>query len=226
MGLRLKLPGFEPFEFLAGQYVDIILADGRRRSFSMANPPHEADVLELHVRRVEGGDFTAHVFERMKERDLLRIEGPLGQFYWREQGERPAIMVAGGTGYAPIRSMLRHVCREGRHPPIHFYWGARDRQGLYDPSVRDWAARDGFGYTPVLSAPAADDGWRGRTGLVHRAVLEDHPDLSGHDVYMAGPPAMITAARQDFINAGLSSGRLFFDSFDFAGDGRGDAAGS
>ncbi len=222
MALFLKLPGFEPFEFLAGQYADILLADGRRRSFSMANPPHDAQILELHVRRVEGGAFTSHVFGHMKERDLLRIEGPLGQFYWRDESGRPAIMVAGGTGYAPIKSMLRHVYEDRQPHPVHFYWGARDLAGLYDKDVgarHDWS---GFAFTPVLSEPAPGDGWRGRTGMVHRAVFEDKPDLSPFDVYMAGPPGMIEAARKDFVAAGLAPDRLFFDSFDYAADGRED----
>jgi len=218
MALFLKLPGFEPFEFLAGQYVDILLADGRRRSFSMANPPHEADVLELHVRRVEGGDFTSHVFDRMKEKALLRIEGPLGQFYWREGSDRPVIMVAGGTGYAPIKSMLRHVYRSTEERPIRFYWGAKQLEGIYDKSLADRAERQGFGFTPVLADPSPRDAWQGRIGLVHRAVLEDQPDLSGFDVYMAGPPAMIETARRDFAAAGLPPERLFFDSFDYAAD--------
>jgi len=219
MALFLKLPGFEPFEFLAGQYVDIVLADGRRRSFSMANPPHEAEILELHIRRVEGGEFTSHVFDRLKEKALLRIEGPLGQFYWREESGRPVIMLAGGTGYAPIKSMLRHIYRDGREHPIHFYWGVRDLAGLYDRALGEREGWQGFAFTPVLSDPTAGDRWQGRTGLVHQAVLEDEADLSAFDVYMAGPPGMIEAARQDFAAAGLAPDRLFFDSFDYAADG-------
>ncbi len=222
MALFLKLPGFEPFGFLAGQYVDILLADGRRRSFSMANPPREPEILELHVRRVEGGEFTGHVFDRMKEKALLRIEGPLGQFYWREGSGRPVIMVAGGTGYAPIKSILRHVYRDLGEHPVHFYWGARDLAGLYEKEVGERTDWRGFDFTPVLSAPARGDAWRGRTGLVHQAVLEDRPDLSAFDVYMAGPPGMIEAARRDFAAAGLPTDRLFFDSFDYAADGADD----
>jgi len=219
MALFLKLPGFEPFEFLAGQYVDILLADGRRRSFSMANPPHDADALELHVRRVEGGEFTSYVFEKLKEKALLRIEGPLGQFYWREDSVRPAIMVAGGTGYAPVKSMLRHDYRRGEERQIHLYWGARDVAGIYDTEPYEHEDWRGFRFTPVLSEPASGGPWPGRTGLVHRAVLEDRTDLSGFDVYMAGPPVMIEAGRRDFAVAGLPPDRLFFDSFDYAADG-------
>jgi len=220
MAVFLKLPGFEPFEFLAGQYVDILMADGRRRSFSMANPPHENELLELHIRRVPGGEFTGHVFEKMQERALLRLEGPLGHFYWREDSSRPVIMVAGGTGYAPIKSMLQHVYREPAHRAVHFYWGVRTREDLYDPRVEN-AHWDGFEFTPVLSEPRPEDHWSGRRGLVHETVLQDHPELSPYDVYIAGPPVMVEAARRDFHAAGLPPDRLFFDSFDYATDGEG-----
>lgn len=220
MAMYLKLPGFEPFRFLPGQYVDILLADGGRRSFSLANPPHESDLLELHVRRVAGGRFTNHVFEHMKERALLRLEGPLGHFYWREDSSRPVIMVAGGTGYAPIKSMLHHVYRQPRQRDIRFYWGVRGLADLYDRGLEHRKEWGGFRFAAVLSEPAPTDAWAGRRGLVHEAVLEDHPDLSAYDVYVAGPPAMVEAARRDFGAAGLPAERLFFDSFDYAGDDR------
>ncbi|MDH4030393.1 MAG: CDP-6-deoxy-delta-3,4-glucoseen reductase [Chromatiales bacterium] len=218
MGLYLKLPGFEPFEYLAGQYVDILLADGRRRSFSIANPPFDSELLELHVRRVTGGHFTEHVFEKMKERALLRLEGPLGQFYLRDDQQRPLLMMAGGTGYAPIKAILRQAFQDGFASPIHFYWGARAACDLYDrQTVEAWTS-ERFAFVPVLSEPQAEDVWAGRTGWVHRAVLADFPDLSGLDVYAAGPPAMIEAAREEFLAAGLPKERLFFDSFDYAAD--------
>jgi CDP-4-dehydro-6-deoxyglucose reductase len=221
VSLGLKLPGFEPFEFLPGQYVDILLSRGRRRSFSMANPPHESNTLELHVRRVPGGDFTARVFERLKERELLRIEGPLGQFYLREDSPRPMLMVAGGTGFAPIKSMLRHWFEASSHAddrPVHLFWGVRAARDLYDGETAwGWAReRPSFDFTPVLSAPGRDDGPEWRTGWVHEAVLADYPDLSGHDVYVCGPPPLIEAARRDFRQAGLPESQLFFDSFDYA----------
>lgn len=218
MGMYLKLPGFEPFEYLAGQYVDILLSNGRRRSFSIASPPFDSELLELHVRRVAGGHFTEHVFENMKERALLRLEGPLGQFYLREDEQRPLIMMAGGTGYAPIKAILRQAFKDGFAPPIHFYWGARGSADLYDrQTVEAWTS-ERFAFVPVLSEPSAQDKWDGRTGFVHRAVLEDFPELSGFDVYAAGPPAMIEATREEFRAAGLPVERLFFDSFDYAAD--------
>jgi CDP-4-dehydro-6-deoxyglucose reductase len=218
--VHLKLPAFEPFEYMAGQYVDILLPDGRRRSFSIASPPHDSALLELHIRRVPGGAFSVRVADEMVERTLLRIEGPLGQFFLRETSERPILMMAGGTGYAPLKSMIRNAFHTKTDRPIHFYWGVRARRDLYDADrLVGWAAaRDGFSFTPVLSDPRPEDNWRGRRGLVHRAVLEDLPDLSGMEVYMAGPPPMIEAARRDFLAAGLPAEHLLFDSFEYARD--------
>ena len=99
--LWLRLPPSERMQFLAGQYLDVLLRDGRRRSFSIASPPHEDSLLELHVRRCQGGRFTGYVFESLRVRDLLRIEGPLGTFFLRET-PLPAILIAGGTGFAPL----------------------------------------------------------------------------------------------------------------------------
>lgn len=221
MSVHLRLPGFEPFEFLAGQYVDILLTGGGRRSFSIASPPHDAELIELHVRRVPGGRFTEYVFGSMKERALLRLEGPLGQFYLREDADRPRIMVAGGTGYAPIKAMLRHAFHEGIECPVDFYWGVRTPADFYDAdTIRSWD-RPGFRHIPVISEPDDDVPWDGRTGFVHDAVLADCPDLSSFDVYAAGPPVMIEAIRQGFCAAGLPEDRLFFDSFDYAAQGGG-----
>lgn len=224
MAMFLKLPGFEPFEYLPGQYVDILLEDGRRRSFSIACPPHDSGLLELHVRRVEGGYFTGRVFGGMAERTLLRLEGPLGQFYLREESGRPILMVCGGTGFAPLKAMIRHAFHHELGRPIHLYWGARNREGLYERElVKAWAReREGFRFTPVLSEPAPADQWAGRGGWVHEAVLEDHPDLSRCEVYAAGPPEMVEALRSDFPRQGMDPAYLYFDSFDYAGE-EGDA---
>ena len=218
MRLVVKLPSLEPFVFLAGQYVDFLLADGRRRSYSMANPPHEAERLELHVRRVAGGDFTHQVFEQQGERSLLRLEGPLGGFWLREDAGRPMVMVAGGTGYAPIKSMLRHLLHTDSARPVDLYWGVRRPRDLYEGAqVAAWAAaHDWLRFVPVMSAPQPGDGWDGRTGWVHEAVLDDYPSLAGVDVYAAGPPPMIAVIQELFPAQGLPAGRLFFDSFEFA----------
>lgn len=214
MRLWLKLPDNQRMQFLAGQYLDILLKDGRRRSFSMANAPHDDALLELHVRKVEGGEFTGHVFDKMAEKDILRIEGPYGRFALNEESQRPIIFVAGGTGLAPIQAMIDHLQAEGSQRPLHLYWGVRDVVDLYlDPAAR-WAGLKHLHYVPVLSAASQD--WSGRRGWVHEAVLADVPDLAAHEVYAAGPPAMIEAARAGFIAAGLADADFYFDSFDFA----------
>ncbi len=141
MRLFLKLPNTERLQFLAGQYVDILLADGRRRGFSLANPPHADDFLELHVRHVPGGFFTGYVFERMKDKALLRFQGPLGTFFLREDSPRPIILIGGGTGFAPLKGMLEHAFHIGLDRPLHLYWGARAKADLYlDELPRRWEA--------------------------------------------------------------------------------------
>lgn len=220
MALWLKLPSVEPFRHLAGQYVDILLADGRRRSFSIANPPDGRNVLEVHVRRVAGGEFTERVFTVLQPKALLRLEGPLGGFFWREAAGRESVLVAGGTGFAPLKSMLQQAFEAGDERSMHLYWGARARRDLYELAlVEAWAESHAqFRFTPVLSEPAAGDHWAGRTGFVHAAMLEDYPSLAGCDVYMSGPPAMIEAGQREFPERGLEAARLFFDSFDYAPD--------
>jgi len=219
MLLDLKLPASETFRFKAGQYIDILLADGQRRSFSIANAPHDASHIELHVRRIDGGRFTSHVFEGMKEKDILRIEGPLGSFWLREDSQRPIVMVAGGTGFAPIKSIVEHAVETGLQRPVTLYWGSRDRAGLYlDELARGWESRlPNLRYIPVLSDEKPGDAWDGRRGLVHQAVLDDFADLSGHEVYACGAPAMIDAARAGFTaERGLPEGAFFADAFTFA----------
>jgi CDP-4-dehydro-6-deoxyglucose reductase len=217
MGVYLRLPAVERMQFLPGQYIDILLADQHRRSFSLANPPHDDKLLELHVRNVPGGLFSQEVFGSLKEGALLRIQGPLGTFFLREDSSRPLVMIAGGTGYAPIQAMLRHVFERGRSREIVFYWGVRAARDLYaDAQLREWAGKQaGFRYMPVLSEPAPEDRWRGRTGFVHDAVLADYPDLSGHDIYLSGPPPMVQAARAAFPTHGADPLHIYSDSFDF-----------
>ncbi|MHB8471267.1 MAG: CDP-6-deoxy-delta-3,4-glucoseen reductase [Gammaproteobacteria bacterium] len=218
MALFLKLPAAQPLLFRAGQYVDILLKDGQSRGFSIANAPHDNEFLELHVRNVEGGAFTNHVFEEMQAKALLRIRGPLGSFFLREDSTRPVILLGGGTGFAPLKGVIEHAFHIGFEPAMHLYWGARARRDLYQDSLpRQWTTQHAqFQYTPVLSDPQPEDAWAGRQGFVHQAVIEDYPDLSGHDVYMSGPPAMIGAARELFLRHGLPEAQLFFDSFEFS----------
>lgn len=218
MRLYLKLPTSERLQFLAGQYISILLREGRRRDFSLANPPHADEYLELHVRQIPGGEFSRFVFEELKEKAILRFQGPLGSFFLREDSLRPIIMVAGGTGFAPIKGMLEHAFYKGVTRPIHLYWGARARQDLYMHELPEaWMEKyDNFRYTPVLSEPQPTDNWEGRIGWVHAAVAADYPDLSGHEVYLSGPPPMILAAKRSFTAQGLAEEYLYYDSFEYA----------
>ena len=224
MIVELRLPASERLQYLAGQYVDILLQAGRRRrAFSLANAPHADALLQLHVRHVPGGQFTGHVFQGLKERDLLRLRGPQGDFFLREDSAKPMLFVAGGTGFAPIKAMVEHAIAEANRRPLHIYWGGRRRADLYLlPLAEQWpAAHAGIRFTPVLSDAPAEERWDGRTGLVHQAALADHPDLSGHQVYVCGSPAMVAAARRDFLAAGrLPAEEFFADAFDFAADTR------
>jgi CDP-4-dehydro-6-deoxyglucose reductase len=222
MGLYLRLPAVERMQFLPGQYIDVLMPDNHRRSFSLANPPHDDKLLELHVRNVPGGKFSQEVFTHLHEGALLRIQGPLGTFFLREDSTRPIVMVAGGTGYAPIQAMLRHLFEQGRSRDISFYWGVRAARDLYaDALLQRWAEDHGaFKYVPVLSEPMAEDHWHGRTGFVHDAVLKDFADLSGHDIYLSGPPPMVQAARAAFPGQGAEALHMFSDSFDFPAEVR------
>jgi CDP-4-dehydro-6-deoxyglucose reductase, E3 len=233
--VMLRLPAVERLRFHAGQYLDVLLAGGRRRSFSIASPPHDSESLELHVRRVPGGGFTERLFAGaalaprppaageaevpLAVGSLLRIEGPIGQFSYADGAGR-ALMVAGGTGFAPLKSMLRHVLETGRRRHIHFYWGARHVADLYEEErVLGWTrSHPELSFTAVLSEATASEAAHHRTGWVHDAVLSDYPDLSDLEVYAAGPPAMIEAMRTAFPRHGLAPGRLHFDSFDYAPD--------
>jgi len=216
--LYLTLPAGQRLQFLAGQYLDVILKDERRRAFSIANAPHDDQRIELHIRHVEGGEYTKHVFTEMEEKEILRVQAPLGRFTLREDSERPLLFMAGGTGFAPIKGMIEHALHTGVSRPIHLYWGVRSRHDLYLPELPEqWAAaHPDLHYVPVLSEPDAD--WEGRTGFVHQAVVEDHPDMSGFDVYMAGPPVMVQAGRKVFEDAGLGLEHMFSDAFEFAAD--------
>jgi CDP-4-dehydro-6-deoxyglucose reductase len=219
--LRLKLPAAQRLQFLAGQYVDVLLAGGKRRAFSIASCPSLENEIELHIRHVEGGDFTGYVFDDLQVRDILRLEGPQGNFFVRnDQPERPMIMMGGGTGFAPLKSMIENLLENDDRREIHLYWGARTVAELYlEQLPRMWATRhEHIHYRKAVSEPdekADPDIFR---GLVHEAVIADHADLSGFDVYMSGPPAMIETARREFIEHGVPANRLFYDSFEFGLD--------
>jgi len=216
MIVQLKLPANERLQFLAGQYIDFLLKGGERRSFSMANAPHADEFLELHIRHVPGGSFTDHVFGKMKERDILRMEGPLGSFFLREDSAKPIVFVASGTGFAPIKSILESAFKRGVTRPMVLYWGCRRPKDLYLHHLpQRWAQEHAnFRYVPVVSEGLAEDAWTGRTGFVHRAVLEDFPDLSTHQVYACGVPVMVDSAKRDFTTLrGLPEDEFYADSF-------------
>lgn len=217
MALDLKLPKSVRLQFLAGQYIDILLRDGQRRSFSLANPPHDDEFLQLHIRHVPDGHFTDHVFNRMKARDLLRFQGPYGTFFLREESDRPIVLMAGGTGFAPVKSILEHAFAQGDDRPMHLFWGVRREPDLYlHECALSWAREHShFRYTPVLSEVEPANAWDGATGWVHGTVVQHYPDLSGHQVYASGPPPMIEAGHAAFREHGLPEEHFHFDSFEF-----------
>ncbi len=225
--LTLQLPANEVLRYHAGQYVEFILRDGARRSYSMANAPHtQADkpAIELHIRHMPGGKFTEHVFGAMKEKEILRLEGPFGSFFLREDSDKPIVLLASGTGFAPIKAIIEHLEFKGLTRPTLLYWGCRSKADLY---LHDWAeaaaARlPNLRYVPVLSEPKPEDGWKGRTGLVHQAVMADLPDLSGHQVYACGAPIMVESAQKDFLaRCGLPADEFYADSFTSEADKHG-----
>ena len=214
MRILLKLPDEQQIGFKAGQYINIILDDGERRAFSFANPPHEPEFVELQVRLVEGGRFTTHVFEKMKEGDEIRFEGPLGDFALRES-ERPIVFVAGATGFAPVKSMVEDAFKRGLTRPIFLYWGVKQLRDLYLPELpKRWASEHAnFHFIPVLSEPAQEDDWHGRTGLVHEAILADFPELKGHEIYACGSVKMVESIFPFLKKQGAEDGACFSDAF-------------
>lgn len=220
MKIELKLPETERMQFLAGQYLEIILKDGKRRAFSIANAPHDDDLIELHIRHVPDGHFGDFVFEGMKEKTLLKIEGPLGSYYLREESNRPIILVGGGTGFAPLKGMLEHAFKIGLDKPIHLFCGVRAVRDLYmDAMVKAWLEHHpNLKYTAVLSQPEEGDNWQGKTGHVSEAVVAEYPDLSGYDVYLSGPPAMVKSGMDIFYAKGLPETQIYSDSFEYSDD--------
>ena len=226
--VSVQLPANERLQFRAGQYMDFILKDGARRQYSMATAPHADELIQLHIRHTPGGVFTDRLFgvaePAVKERDILRVEAPLGTFFLREDNSRPIVLLAGGTGFAPIKAIAEHIFHKRINVEesdkaareVRLYWGARSRVDLYmNELAEQWAAQQpNFRYVPVLSEPRAEDAWTGRTGFVHQAVIADLPDLAGYQVYACGAPAMIDAARRDFAaQCGLPEDQFFADAF-------------
>lgn len=223
--LTLQLPSSETFKFYAGQYIELILKEGKRRSYSMANSPDQAAALELHVRHMPGGVFTDHVFgagaTQMKEREIMRFEGPFGSFFLREETQKPIVFLASGTGFAPIKAIIESMIERGVQRKAVLYWGARRPHDLYmDELARGWAsALPDFEYIPVVSDALAEDQWVGRTGFVHQSVIEDFSDLSGYEVYACGAPVVVESARRDFkAQCGLPDDCFYADAFTSATD--------
>jgi CDP-4-dehydro-6-deoxyglucose reductase len=218
MLMRLQLPAADVFKYHAGQYVEFMLAGGARRAYSMANAPHtqaETPQVELHIRHTPGGKFTDHVFSNMKEKEILRVEGPFGSFYLREESTKPMVLLASGTGFAPIKAIIEHMQFKGIKRPAVLYWGGRRPADLY---MNDWvlgklAEMPNLSYVPVISDALAEDAWTGRTGFVHNAVLQDLPDLSTHQVYACGAPIVVDSAQAAYALAGLPDDEFYADSF-------------
>ncbi|MDO9402665.1 MAG: CDP-6-deoxy-delta-3,4-glucoseen reductase [Polaromonas sp.] len=218
MVVRLQLPASDVFKYHAGQYVEFLLRDGDRRAYSMGNAPHTQATspgVELHIRHMPGGKFTDHVFGAMKEKEILRIEGPYGSFFLREDSDKPMVLLASGTGFAPIKALIEHIQFKGITRPAVLYWGGRRPGDLYmDEWVQAKAAEmPNFSYVPVISNALEEDHWTGRTGFVHSAVLEDFPDLSGHQVYACGAPIVVESAQAAYTAAGLPAEEFYADSF-------------
>jgi CDP-4-dehydro-6-deoxyglucose reductase len=220
MKLLLKLPENERLQFMAGQYLEILLKDGKRRAFSIANAPHDDAYIELHIRHVPDGQFGDYVFDGLKEKTLLRIEGPLGSYFLRDDSDRPIILMGGGTGFAPLKSMLEHVFFTKSNRRIHLFCGARSKRDLYmDGMAQSWLAHhSNLKYTAVLSEPLEEDNWQGETGYVHESVIQQYPDLSGFDVYLSGPPPMVKAGMDLFYEKGLPETQIYSDSFEYSDD--------
>jgi CDP-4-dehydro-6-deoxyglucose reductase, E3 len=219
MLMKLQLPANVALKYRAGQYVEFILRDGSRRSYSMANAPEhlgEPPVIELHLRHMPGGKFTDHVFTTMKEKEIFRVEGPLGSLFLREDSSKPIVLLASGTGFAPIKAIIEHLRAKAITRQAVLYWGCRGKADLY---LHDWALQaaaemPSLHYIPVLSEAKAEEAWSGRTGLVHQAVMADWPDLSGHEVYACGAPIMVESAERDLVaRCGLPEDAFFADSF-------------
>lgn len=223
--MTLQLPTAEPFRYYPGQYVDFLLKDGKRRSYSMASAPVEANTVSFHVRHMPGGVFTDPLFgvgaTQIKVRDILRLEGPLGSFFLREDSQKPIVFIASGTGFAPIKAIIEHMIAKAIHRPAVLYWGGRRPADLYmNDLAQSWQDQlSWFKYIPVMSDATAEDNWLGREGFVHQAVLDDYRDLSAHEVYACGAPIVVESARQTFVQERLLQDDAFFaDAFVNAAD--------
>ncbi|CAB9543363.1 hypothetical protein [uncultured Gammaproteobacteria bacterium] len=219
MQLFLKIPNAESLQYLAGQYIDLIHPEFEPRAFSIASAPSNNGLIELHVRLIEGGKFTHFIFNQLREKSLLQLEGPKGDFFFREDSKKPVILMAGGTGFAPIKSIVEHAIATQLNRTLYIYWGVRDEVDLYMDLPKQWAdENDNIHFVPVLSQPNKD--WQGREGFVHKSILADFEDLTGYEVYACGSPDMVKSAAKSFVNQGMIKDNFFSDAFVFAFTGK------
>jgi len=220
MCLKLKLAGDERLQYLAGQYIEFILDEGKRRAFSIANAPHTDALIELHIRHVDGGKFTDYLFSEMPEKTMLRIEGPMGSFFLRENSDRPIILMGGGTGFGPLKAIMEHSEYIHLDRSIHLFMGVRAKRDLYMAELaKEWEKRiPNFKFTPVLSEPTPQDNWQGETGYVHEAAVKTYPDLSEFDIYMSGPPPMVDAGLAAFTQQRADQNHIYSDAFEYSAD--------
>ncbi|MCB5195683.1 CDP-6-deoxy-delta-3,4-glucoseen reductase [Deefgea salmonis] len=213
--LTLKLPSTEKLTYLAGQYIDIHTKTGKKRSFSIANPPHQEGFLQLHIRHIDGGEFSDYVWNTMKEREIFRFTGPLGSFFLREDSDKPILFLATGTGFAPIKGMIEHALANHTQREMVLYWGCRTLADLYMPELpSQWQQLyPNFTFIPVLSNPKPEDQWQGRTGFLHEVVLADFASLAHYQVYACGSPMMVEAAYTGCLSHQLPSDAFFSDAF-------------
>lgn len=206
-------PGLRSFQ--PGQHARIESPRAGSRLYSMAAPPRDDGVLEFHVRWVPGGRLSTHLCRDTRAGDLLFVSGPFGAFGW-QSSRRPSLLVAGGTGLAPLRAMLLQRVAQQDWRPVTMYWGASRTAGLYglEAVLGLTAVHPGLAVVPVISEPQAGDTWSGRVGLLHEVVLADFPHLAGHDVYACGSPRMLQAAHRAFTeSAGLPPEHFHADAF-------------
>jgi CDP-4-dehydro-6-deoxyglucose reductase, E3 len=225
VALTLGLPANEPVNYKPGQYLNIALDEKTERSYSIANAPTTEGVrqLELHVRVIPGGVFSERLTSRLKVREMLKVKMPLGTFYLRENSSKPIVMVASGTGFAPIKAMIEYSINRidpdataAGLTPIYLYWGGRKKSDLYLYELcTEWAKKyEHIRFLPVLSEASTNCQWTGRTGFVHQAVMKDFPTMNEIVVYACGAPVMVEAAKHDFLkHCGLAEDAFYADSF-------------
>jgi len=211
--LKVRLAPGDQIKYLPGQYVEFVEKEFRR-SYSIANIKETFAGLEFHIKRIPNGKFSEKIFDLANKNDLLRFKGPIGTFYYRDN-QSPVILIAGGTGFAPIKAIIEYMMTYDVRREIYLYWGASTTDGFYSELPVVWKDKiKNFKFIPVYSGDHSE--WEGRRGLVHEAVLEDFKDLSKFDVYACGSPDMIKIIKEKFVLCGLDYSRLYEDSFLFS----------